>query len=116
MRRWMVLIAAILVTAGSGAARLTSAGSAPQVNVTLSEFKFTPSSVQVKPGPVRFVLKNTGAIGHTFVISELRKGTKEIAPGSNAVLEVDAKPGTYEVICDIPGHKEAGMTMTLVVK
>lgn len=95
--------------------RRINAGTA-QVAITLSEFKFAPASIQVKPGAVRFVLKNSGVIGHTFVIEGLKKGTKEIAPGGEAVMEVNAKPGTYEAICDIPGHKEAGMTMTVVVK
>lgn len=82
----------------------------------MSEFKFAPASVQVKPGAVRFVVKNAGVIGHTFVIEGLKKGMPEIAPGREVALEVEVKARTYEVICDIPGHKEAGMVMTLVVK
>jgi uncharacterized cupredoxin-like copper-binding protein len=29
---------------------------------------------------------------------------------------MDLPAGTYTVVCDVPGHKEAGMTMTLIVK
>jgi uncharacterized cupredoxin-like copper-binding protein len=30
-------------------------------------------------------------------------------------LEIEMKPGTYEAVCTIPGHKEAGMTVMIEV-
>jgi uncharacterized cupredoxin-like copper-binding protein len=39
------------------------------------------------------------------------------APGETAVLEfTPTQPGTYEFFCTVPGHKEAGMVGTLIVK
>lgn len=116
MRRWVLIVAATLFMGAPGSAPALSAAGTAQVTITLSEFKFTPARIQVKPGAVRFVLKNSGVIGHTFVIEGLKMGTKEIAPGKEVALEVEVKPGTYEVVCDIPGHKEAGMVLILVVK
>jgi uncharacterized cupredoxin-like copper-binding protein len=31
-------------------------------------------------------------------------------------LEVDLTPGTYTIICDLPGHAQQGQKTTLVVK
>jgi uncharacterized cupredoxin-like copper-binding protein len=39
------------------------------------------------------------------------------AGGQSAMLEfTPSKPGTYEFWCTVAGHKEAGMTGTLVVQ
>ena len=32
------------------------------------------------------------------------------------VLEVDLPPGTYQMICSLPGHAQAGQRGTIVVK
>jgi uncharacterized cupredoxin-like copper-binding protein len=40
-----------------------------------------------------------------------------VAMGTTSSLEfTPTKPGTYEFECTVPGHKEAGMRGTLVVK
>ena len=41
--------------------------------------------------------------------------TPTIQPGKSATLNVDLKPGTYDVYCSIPGHKQAGMDVKLTV-
>ena len=42
----------------------------------------------------------------------------DIQPGSTATVQIpaDAQPGTYDFICSIPGHAEAGMVGTLTVQ
>jgi uncharacterized cupredoxin-like copper-binding protein len=44
--------------------------------------------------------------------------TKLIPPGSELAVEWTApsRPGSYEFWCAVPGHREAGMTGTIVVK
>jgi plastocyanin len=42
-------------------------------------------------------------------------GTETVAEGSDSAT-VNLKPGTYHYFCSIPGHREAGMEGTLVVK
>ena len=37
----------------------------------------------------------------------------KVNPGQTKVETYDLPAGTYSLICDIPGHKEAGMTATL---
>ncbi|MGH2373310.1 MAG: plastocyanin/azurin family copper-binding protein, partial [bacterium] len=38
-----------------------------------------------------------------------------VQPGKSKTIEVDLKPGRYQVVCTVPGHREAGMTLTLEV-
>ena len=58
---------------------------------------------------------NNGVIVHTFVVEAL--GIKlEIAPGETKEVVINAPAGTYEFICDVPGHEPAGMVGTLTVQ
>jgi len=116
--RIVIAVAAALLIAGCQG-RQSSAPPAPplqEVEISMSEFKFEPSSVEVKAGTVKFHFNNTGAVEHTALIPELSKGTPMVRPGTDFDVEFDLAPGTYSIICDVPGHKEAGMQMTLVVK
>ncbi|MFL5941360.1 MAG: plastocyanin/azurin family copper-binding protein [Gaiellaceae bacterium] len=35
--------------------------------------------------------------------------------GESKTLTVDLKPGTYDLYCSVPGHKQAGMDLKLTV-
>ncbi len=87
-----------------------------EVEVTMHEFGFRLSSAEVPAGRVTFEVRNEGTIEHNFIVAELGQGTSPIPPGGKAELTVDLQPGTYTVVCDIPGHKEAGMSLTVTVR
>jgi uncharacterized cupredoxin-like copper-binding protein len=36
--------------------------------------------------------------------------------GASKTLMLNLKPGTYKFYCSVPGHRQAGMEGTLVVK
>lgn len=57
-------------------------------------------------------LRNEGAAPHSFVIEELGVRVEQ-APGGEDEITLTAPAGEYEYVCDIPGHKEAGMIGTL---
>ncbi len=91
---------------------------APQtIRVTETEFKITLATQPQRPGPVTFDVKNAGAIGHDFVVTGAggTKGTPLLNSGQSAKLVVALKPGTYDLFCSVPGHKEAGMDVKLTV-
>ena len=51
------------------------------------------------------------------MLPELGKGTPDVEPDEAFTLDLtDQPPGTYEVICDLPGHREAGMETTLTLR
>ncbi len=116
---YMATQPAVRGPSGAAQAVLQPAAAAPaatELHITATEFSFTPKTFQVAAGQkVTVMLENKGAIEHDLSID----GTsfKIVAkPGQTAsgTFTLD-KPGTYEVICAIPGHKDAGMKGTLTV-
>lgn len=99
--------------------------------------KFIPDRLDVKKGEqVRFIIENKGVLKHEFTLAsvqdndkhaELMKkypgmehddpNAKSVDPGKTAeILWRFSKAGTFEFACLIPGHREAGMHGTVVVK
>ncbi len=117
-----VLVIALLAACGGGGGS-SEAESGPQsFAVTTTEFQFNPNSFTVKVGDnLTFKVTNKGTVEHTFVIQST-DGSSELAklsvqPGETKSLDFTAKAaGVYPIVCDIAGHKEAGMTGTLTVK
>lgn len=91
----------------------SGSGSAGPVMVSLTEYSI--DQVTVAAGGSLQVM-NTGSIPHNLVIEGTGVQTSDIEAGGAATLELGATPpGTYTVICSIPGHRESGMQAELVV-
>ena len=127
----------LLLAACSGAG---STNQANTVTVEAKEFGFGPASLEVAAGqPVNLTLRNAGTLEHDFSVLEFplegaaaeAGGMQHDMPGMTQAPELNvaaaagqsatltftpSKPGTYEFFCTVSGHKEAGMTGTLVVK
>jgi len=108
------------------------------IRVELSDtMRFFPSEIRVKRGEtVRFVLNNGGQLPHEMVIGtmdELKKHAAlmkknsemehvdaraaRVAPGANGRMVWQfTKPGEFHYACLVPGHFEAGMIGTIVVR
>jgi uncharacterized cupredoxin-like copper-binding protein len=115
--------------------------SARIVQVTMGEMDgkmmFLPDKVEVKKGEqVKFVLRNNGELDHEFILAttaeNLKHGEamkknpdmehddpngKRLAPKkTDEIVWKFTKAGKFEYACLIPGHREAGMVGTIVVK
>ncbi len=80
---------------------------------------FTPGRVTVKAGEqIVFVVKNSDAMDHEFESDDLGFGEVTIPAGASrrVPMTAPAKAGSYEIFCDLPGHKEAGMVMHVEVQ
>jgi uncharacterized cupredoxin-like copper-binding protein len=122
----MIVIGLVLVVAlaacGGGGGSQPASSSGSTFNVTATEFKFEPNTFNAKAGdPLTFKVTNKGTVDHNFVIlnadgsQELAK--TEIKVGQTATLNyTPPAAGTYQIDCNLPGHKEAGMIGTLTVK
>lgn len=104
-----------------------------EVDVTMTDFQFTPNQFTVPAGQeITLKAENTGAVIHNFVIMQLGKSAGdsftdedlpnvywqvEVAPGGSADTSFVAPgdPGEYEVVCRTPGHVQAGMVAKLTV-
>ena len=120
MRNLAVGLIAVALLAGCGGGGSGSSQPSGSIQVTMTEFKFDPSSLSAKSGKVTFFLVNTGNTAHDMVITDASgkqvAKSDQVSPGDSSVFAVDSlAAGTYSVFCDLPGHKESGMTATLQV-
>ena len=107
---------AIVTTARSESVVAGSAELPTTISVELNEFKITMSATSVKPGDVTFQVKNNGSVAHNFAIPVLKFKTEMLNPGQSVtVVASDVAAGTYDVVCEVAGHPEAGMKATLTV-
>ena len=107
------------------------------VEVSMSEMAYAPARIEVKRGEqVRFVIRNTGADDHEFLLATTEENLKHakamekephmehaepngvrLAPKKSAeIVWKFTKAGTFEYSCLIPGHREAGMIGQVLVK
>lgn len=124
-------------TAGASAAGPSGDATVLEVRVEMDDMmRFTPSRIEVAAGrPVRFVVANVGRTTHELVIgterelaahaAEMRRGgahhhgdaSVRVKPGRTATLQrTFAEPVELGIACFEPGHYEAGMRGTLVVR
>ena len=107
---------AIVTTARSESVVAGSAELPTTISVELSEFKIIMSTAAVKPGNITFQITNGGSVAHNFAIPLLKVKTEMLNPGQSATVVASAVGvGTYEVVCEVAGHPEAGMKTTLTV-
>jgi plastocyanin len=115
--RWAVVGAVIALVALGGVLFLPISNDDPaSVEISMVEYAFAPVEATAEPGQ-ELAITNDGAISHSYLITDLGKGL-ELAAGEEGTLRLpdDVEPGTYRVICDLPGHVEQGMVGSLVVR
>jgi uncharacterized cupredoxin-like copper-binding protein len=101
-------------SSGSG----SNSGGASTVSVSEKEFAITPADVTASPGKITFQIKNTGSVAHdiTVDVNGTPQSSPLVQPGKSETWSVTIdKPGTYDMYCSVPGHKEAGMNGSLKV-
>jgi plastocyanin len=93
-----------------------------EVKVEVNSFYFKPSRINVLVStPVRLILKNKALIiPHNISMDSPDAGLKfdkDIGAGRTVTVEFTPnKAGEYLFFCDKDGHKNKGMTGTIVVK
>jgi plastocyanin len=90
------------------------------MKVTMTEFKFDPSSITVPHGKAVFFLVNSGTTQHDLAIRDStgnRLAVSElVSAGDSVVFTVNnIDPGTYTIFCTQQGHEASGMKGTLTV-
>lgn len=116
----LALVAGLLLSVaacGGGGGGGQPSGS---IKVTMTEFKFDPSTISVPHGKVVFFLVNGGTVAHDFNIRDsggnTLEGSELISAGDSSVFTVDnIAAGTYTYFCKQPGHEQSGMKGTLTV-
>lgn len=86
------------------------------VDVKMTEFSITMVPAVVPLGRVTFMITNSGAVPHDFVVPDLGIHSPHLDIGDTETLVVDIpKEGAYKVVCLVAGHEAAGMVSSLKV-
>lgn len=110
------VIGLFVPSGGASSSSGAATSSAPKkLEVSLSEFKVDPPTVDVAPGQTLILtVMNHGTMAHDLQVDGT-KGTKLLAPGRSETVTVGPFSASTEAWCTVPGHKEAGMTMKINV-
>ncbi len=60
-------------------------------------------------------VSETGSLGEVHPVCPADTGVDATVPGGIATVTLTLPPGSYEVVCNLPGHYRAGMYATLTV-
>jgi len=126
-----ILILIILLSVLMSACQ--AGGPSTKLQVELNDFTITPNQLTIPAGSeIQISIANNGAVVHDFYIMKfgMEVGDKfdeedkanaywdaEVQSDSSVDLSFTApdQPGTYQIVCGMPGHLQAGMVGTLVV-
>ena len=110
-----------------------SGGPATKITVELSDFSITPNQLSVPASAeIQIRVANQGTVEHNFYIMQYGMDVGDMFDEediANAYWDVEVQPddsvdliftapdqpGTYQIVCGMPGHLQAGMVGTLVV-
>ena len=110
------------------------------VNGVLDEWSVRADAATVHAGPVTFTFRNTGTVIHEMLLtrtdiapgrisvdpatnkfneddpaSKVVDEISELDPGKTGSLTIDLAPGTYQLVCNVPGHYADGMYLSFTV-
>lgn len=116
--------------AAGGAAEEGEAGAKPeaaakgpggtvQLAASATDIAYDTTSLKSKPGKVTIEFTNPAPLEHDVAIeseSGAQLADSELIAEGKTSASAELAPGTYTFYCTVPGHREAGMEGTLVVK
>ncbi|TAK76664.1 MAG: hypothetical protein EPO16_06800, partial [Dehalococcoidia bacterium] len=115
-----LLVASVaLVSAGGESPAETSEGAAATattkaIDVELVDIAIKPKSIEVAPNTtLEITVKNTGQIPHDLKLGNT--GTKLLNSGETEKVKFGPFTKDTQLICDVPGHAVAGMTLDVKV-
>ena len=108
----VALVALVVVSLGSREEAVALPG---EIAVVMKDVKFEPDDLDAQAGAVSIALSNEDLFWHTLTIEDLDVNMRVPVRGERQ-LSFDAPAGTYEFVCAIPGHTQAGMEGTLTVR
>ncbi|MFP5308947.1 MAG: multicopper oxidase domain-containing protein [Actinomycetes bacterium] len=85
------------------------------LEVDLTEFAIRPGTISAGTGTT-ITVTNVGQAAHDLTVEGTDVATPGLQPGGTASLSLAGlAPGSYTLLCSVPGHASAGMTGTLTI-
>jgi plastocyanin len=97
----------------------SSGGATLPIAAAESGLAYSSDSATTEAGTVTVDFDNPQPLQHDVAFEDSggnEVGGTELITEGEATTTVDFKPGSYTFFCTVPGHREAGMEGTLVVK
>lgn len=132
MFRHVIAVLLLLVLPACGGAG--DAGNAAVIDAVLRDDSIALGQSGVEAGTISFEISNQGTLTHELEVfaGELADlpvsngvadtaglriidEVEDIPPGATLSLEVELDPGHYVILCNLPGHYQAGMVAQLDV-
>ena len=116
--------------AATGSADSATQAPAGAIQATMGEMWIHANASSHKAGKIVFAVSNQGQIAHWFAIaktpvktepsgtpaaSDIIAKSTELSPGTAGTLTATLPPGSYELVCLMPGHYAAGQHTTFTV-
>ena len=123
-----LMMIALLLLAACG-----SSGPSTMLSYTMTDFAFNPNEFTIPAGEeITLKVTHRGTMEHDFII--MKYGTDagdmfddadkvnifwevDLQPGDSetVLFKAPGQPGTYQIICGMPGHLQSGMIGKLIV-
>jgi uncharacterized cupredoxin-like copper-binding protein len=100
----------LLLVAATSCSGATKFGNGPVRIEGNDRLRFKPDSITIASGKHRFVFANVGGLTHDL------RSTKSVPGGQSVSFEYTLQTGTYEFVCRVDNHDQAGMRAKLIVK
>ena len=113
-----VALAALGVAGGVMAADRWIENGATRLDVVARDTRYSPADLTVQSGRTTVLaFRNDDAVFHDWEVEGLANVDAGARPGQTQRIRflID-EPGTYRILCTVPGHADAGMTGTLLVE
>jgi glucose/arabinose dehydrogenase/uncharacterized cupredoxin-like copper-binding protein len=93
-----------------------AAGGMPEVVIDMEDIYFSPARVKIPADTdVKLIFRNEGETLHNFQLKFKNSDIDvDVEPGATGEAVVNLPKGSYKFLCNVPGHKQAGMTGILV--
>ena len=137
IQRTIVALFALVLVASSCSQAMEPLPSDVNVIVDMKEYSITLNVSSVKAGSVKFGIRNLGSMVHDFDLFKtdlplanlpidggsakvkmdgLVKQMINISANRSTTLTADLAPGRYVIICNVAGHYQLGMRVSLQVE
>ena len=110
-----ILFSAVITAGRDTATGGAAGGDGSAIQIEVGDLFVKPSKINVTPGQkVKLVVTNNGSVPHDLKVNGT-EGTEMLAPGKSQTIEVGPLDATTQAWCTVPGHKQAGMVLTMEV-
>ncbi len=107
----------VLGVAAAAMAGPAAAEDVRTVQIEASEFAFEPATIEAEAGErLRIELVNQGSLSHNLHLEGDARTDTIQSDKTAAVTFTVPESGSVEFFCNVPGHKQAGMTGRVVVQ